>query len=388
MKKFLLFGAVALTVAAFTSCKGEDIRIEPVAPPVVYAPNTLSGYITDYKGTPIKGATVSYGDKTATTDAYGYYIFDDIKAGEYTVTASANDYFPNSTDLVVKQMDKSQFITWNAILDREVKQSFNVTAADGGEGEVTSDAVDGNDNGNINITVKANRNSVPDKATIWIVPIYTAESAAISRADNEDLLVGATVGTDDPGLTLDQPVDVHFDVDNTVIGSVTTKIYRNGKWENVQHTEDATGVTIQTQEFTSVGLFFPVTLTKTETSAGIKMNPSKFDNLFGTATMYAGDSNFSFRSGADYNVHGANSLEALLIERLARLMGPLYKVVDAKYPVDLTLPVGTAATVTGLQRNTVYTLTSRTHSVKGTLYGTVEVTVVTTTSGQHEGGSN
>ncbi|MDE6418655.1 MAG: carboxypeptidase regulatory-like domain-containing protein [Duncaniella sp.] len=388
MKKFLLFAAAALSIAAFTSCKGEDLRIEPIAPPVVYAPNTLSGYITDYKGQPIQGATVAYGDKTTTTDAAGHYIFNDIEAGEYTVTASANNYFSNSTDLTVVKMDKSQYITWNAMLDRKVSQQVNVTVNEGGEGEVTSDAIQGNDNANIDINVDVDPGSVPNNVNLYLTPIYTDDTDVISRADDEDLLIGATLWSDTPNLTLSKPVNIHFNVDGTVTSNVTTKILQNGTWVEVPFTTDETGVNVQTQTLTSVGLFFPVTLTKTATTAGIQMNPSSFNNIFGNATLEAKESSFSFRSGADYNVHGANSLEALLIERLARIMGPLYKVNNATYPVNLTLPVGTAASLSALQRNTLYTLTSRTHSVKGTLYGTVEVTVVTTVATDHEGGSN
>lgn len=388
MKKFVLFAAAALSIAAFTSCKGEDIRIEPIAPPVVYAPNTLSGYITDYQGKPIQGATVTYGDKTATTDAAGYFIFEDIKPGEYTVTASANNYFTNSTEITVSDIKQSQYITWNAILDRKVSQTVNVTVADGGEGEVTSDALQGNENANIDINVDVDPGSVPENVNLYLTPIYTDDTDVISRADDEDLLIGATLWSDTPGLTLNKPVNIHFNVDGTVTTNVTTKILQNGTWVEVPFTTDETGVNVQTQTFTSVGLFFPVTLTKSATTAGIKMNPSSFNNIFGNAPLHADESSFSFRSGADYNVHGANSLEALLIERLARIMGPLYKVQNATYPLDLTLNVGTAATLSALQRNTIYTLTSRTHSVKGTLYGTVEVTVVTTVATDHEGGSN
>ncbi len=387
MKKNLLFVGLIACLGAFTSCT-DHCYPTPTAPAVNYAPNTLSGYITTTNGEALAGATVTYGDKTTTTDANGYYIFNDIKAGEYTVSASAENYFGTSATITVQDVEQSLYVTWNAILDRKVSKTVNVTVADGGEGEVTSDALQGNQKANIDISIEVEAGTVPDDVNLYITPIYTSDSDVISRADSEDLLIGATLSSDHANLVLSKPINIHFDVDNTVTTNVTTKILQNGKWVDVPFTTDATGVNIETKELTSVGLFFPVTLTKTTTTASVAMTPDTWDNLFGYAPIHVDNSKLSFRSGADFNVKGANSLEALLIERLARLMGPLYKTVNTTYPIDIDLPAGTAARATARQYNTIYTLTSKTHSVKGTLYGTVEVTVTTTTTTDHEGGSN
>lgn len=388
MKKNLLFaGLMMACLGAFTSCT-EHSYPNQEAPAVNYAPNTLSGYITDIDGKPLEGATVTYGDNTTKTDANGYYIFNDIKAGEYKVTASAENYFGASEQITVQDVEQSLYVTWNAILDRKVSKTVNVTVEEGGEGEVTSEAIQGNNKANIDINIDIDAGTVPDDVNLYITPIYTSDSDVISRADSEDLLIGATLSCDHSDIVLNKPINIHFDVDNTVTTNVTTKILENGKWVDVPFTTDATGVNIETTKLTSVGLFFPVTLTKTTTTASIAMTPDTWDNLFGYAPMHADSSKLSFRTGADFKVNGANSLEALLIERLARLMGPMYKTVNTTYPIDLDLPAGTAARATARQYNTIYTLTSTTHSVKGTLYGTVEVTVTTTTTTDHEGGSN
>jgi hypothetical protein len=60
------------------------------------APSTgaISGTVTDAAGdTPISGATVSDGVRTASTNASGVYSLTGVPAGTYTVTASAAGYY-------------------------------------------------------------------------------------------------------------------------------------------------------------------------------------------------------------------------------------------------------------------------------------------------------
>ena len=389
MNKFVLFGAAMLCVAAtFSSCKGDEPRLEPVAPPVVYQPNSLRGYVTDNAGNPIANATVTCNQETAKTDNKGYYIFDNVAEGTFKMTAEAANYFAANGEVTIVKSDKTQMAIWNVILDRIKSTTVNVTVAGGGEGEVTSDAIPGNAKANIDITVDVEAGSVPANTNIYVTPIYTEETAKIARAEEDDLLIGATVSSDNANTTFSKPLNLHFDVDATVTESVVTKRLQNGTWVTIPHTVDGNGVNVAVSELGSVGLFFPVNVTKTEGTMGLSMSPKEWDNLFGNADMNVGSSSFTYRAGANYNVHGATTLQALLIERLARLVGPTYKDVNSSYPVNMTLPVGTAAYISGLQRTTAYRVSSKNTAVTGTLYGAVEVTVKTVVKGHHEGGSN
>ncbi len=69
-----------------------------------YVPGSLSGTITaSAGGTPIAGATVALGSRTATSDGSGYYELTDLAPGTYPgLTASAPGYLPSSaSDIVV-----------------------------------------------------------------------------------------------------------------------------------------------------------------------------------------------------------------------------------------------------------------------------------------------
>ncbi|HVO29264.1 MAG TPA: N-acetylmuramoyl-L-alanine amidase [bacterium] len=73
-----------------------DHYMELVNAGAAAAKATLVGYVRAgdiYTGTPIVGATVTIdGGLTATTDANGYYEFDNLDLGTYTVTATAPGY--------------------------------------------------------------------------------------------------------------------------------------------------------------------------------------------------------------------------------------------------------------------------------------------------------
>ncbi len=64
------------------------------------APGTISGSVTDSSGRGISGATVSYSDGSATSDANGNYTIANVLVGSYTVTAWVNGYQTASTQNV------------------------------------------------------------------------------------------------------------------------------------------------------------------------------------------------------------------------------------------------------------------------------------------------
>jgi thermitase len=66
----------------------------------IIVPGSITGSVTDAKdGSPMVGATVSDGARTALTDAGGQYIIGGVPEGSYTVTASAAGY-PASSQAV------------------------------------------------------------------------------------------------------------------------------------------------------------------------------------------------------------------------------------------------------------------------------------------------
>ena len=61
---------------------------------------TVDGTVST-DGSPISGATVALDGNSATTDASGYFLFTDVLAGEYTISASANGYVSSTQTITV-----------------------------------------------------------------------------------------------------------------------------------------------------------------------------------------------------------------------------------------------------------------------------------------------
>lgn len=387
MNKFVYLGAIALLAVATGACHHDDADLDHVkVPEVAPVANTLSGFVTGLDGAAISGATVTAGNLTTTTDATGAYVISDIAAGTYTLTATAAGHQAQQSQLTVANANNENLV-WSVALPKDISKSVNVTVNGGGEGEVVSEAIATNTKAEIPMTVDVPANTVPQNTTITISPIYTEDSDLITKATSESMLIGANITCSDPNLTLTNPFDVKFDVDNTVISSVVTKQYVNGQWVTVPHSTTADGVAVSTTTFGRIGLFFPVEITRTKSSQGITLNPSQWDNLYGNTDITAGVANYSYKSGSEFNARGANSLEALLIERLAQLVGPTAKTLNGSYPVNVTVPLGTAISLRATQATETVKVSSSNRSATGTTYGAVTVTV-STYNRQHNGSGN
>lgn len=371
MKKFLIPGALMLFSLAVTGCHSNvPDSVEPVGEA---APNTLSGYITNIKGTAISEATITVGTQSVTTDKDGYYLLSGVIDGTYTATVSAEGYFPASTTFTIDEKGITQNVQWSVSLNKRIEQSFNVTTTGGGEGSATSEAVDGNSKGEINISVNVPSNTVPENTTITITPVYTEDSDMLTRAENDHMLIGATVSCSNPNLVLSNPITVHFNVDSSVTEHVETRMLVDGQWVVVNHDIDNTGVSVDTKQFGVIGLFFPVTITTRTSSETLQFAQSKWDNLYGYQDVQVVNPTYTYKNGSVYTVSANNTLEALLIERLADILGPTYKTLTGVYPINYWLAVGQGLSLTGYQAIDNVTVTSRNHSVTGKKYGVVVI---------------
>lgn len=388
MNKFLTLGTLLFLSAAMVSC--HNYEHEPVPVPVVEAaPNTLSGVITDKAGNPIAGVTVKLGNMETVTNEKGEYVFTDVPQGTYEVVVEKDGMFPTSATVNFTQ-DNKQFLVWSASMNRKVVKAVAITnAAVANSGEIESENIPNNEQGSVDVSVDVPANSAPAGATIYLTPIYTEESAAVSRAAEPTLLIGATLSSSDPNMVLSNPVNVTFALDGSVTESVTVKEYdiNTDTWHNVNADIDAQGnVVIKTTHFTSFGIFLPVSLTRTSTSEPVEFENSIYDNRNGAGDMYVENAPFAYKAGCQIRSTAKNKLEGLLIEYLARLYG--YKVYDMKgdYPLDMTLLLGQGVSLSGRQAVESIRATSERTSVECTRYGNVTV-AVTAFSADHNGGA-
>ena len=81
------------------------------------------------------------------------------------------------------------------------------------------------------------------------------------------------------------------------------------------------------------------------------------------------------------------TLASYLIEIVARAAGAGVTTATGTYPINVTLPVGTAMNISGQQEVTTLTASALNRKVSGKQYGTVYV-VTKTWNRNHTGGSN
>lgn len=390
MKKIVLFGALALLCGSLTGCGGDPEYWLQDAPEVAVAPNTLSGLITNMQGKAVAGATVKFGNETAITDAEGVYNFNEVAEGKYAISVTANGLVPVTDEITVSKSATTQHLVWNATMAAENTTDVNVTVADGGEGSVESEALEGNDEGKVDITVTVPAAVVPENTTISITPIYTEESAAAirsSRADDEELLIGANLSCSDANLVLSQDVDLKFALDGSIATSVVTKKLVNGQWVDAPSAVVDGNVVIAAREFTSYGIFLKVNVSEKTSTEALSFVRSEWNNTFGSSNVTIGKAEFTYKLGTKIESVATNKLEGLLIEYLSRLAGAAVKTVDGTYPIDITLPIGFRLVVSGAQEKTEVTVSGSGKSVKGTTYGTVNVKT-SVTGREHNAGTN
>ena len=391
MKTNIFFIGVALTLSfVLTACNKDDPDYSSVTPPTVEVqPNTLSGVITNIQGQAISDAIITLGDKSVTTNTEGVYQITNVVAGTYTIKASAKGMIASESSITVEKSNHTQNLVWSVSLNKETLENINVTADEGGTGSVKSEALAGNDKAEILIAVDFADKTVPENTTVSLSPIYAETSSLITRSSRESdskMLIGANVACSNSDITLTKPFDISFEVDETITESVEAKRYINGTWEPVEHRVENGNVIISTTEFGTFGLFFPLKISYSTSSESLSFEPSSWDNLNGSNDIQAKESVYSYKVGGEYQVKGANSLEALLIERVASIVGPTYKTISATYPLNVTLPIGTALAIRGKQKTTKVTVASRNHSASGIQYGTITVEVFTYNR-EHNGGA-
>ncbi|MCM1138928.1 MAG: carboxypeptidase-like regulatory domain-containing protein [Muribaculum sp.] len=396
MNKLKMKGALILLsmglMAATSSCHSDDPNYDDVVPPVVAEVHNISGSIAAMDGNGISGATVTMSGKangTATTDANGYFIFTDVEPGDYDLSVSAAGKISKQTKVTVAD-ENAQNVVWNVMLASETAVTeIPVDPESESQDEVKTEALEGNDMAEVPVEVVVPENSVNKAATITVAPIYEeseAVAARASRADENTMLIGAKLSCDDSSVRIENPLDLSFNVDSETATAVTAKKYVNGSWVDVPCTVVDGKVTVAADEFTSYGVFLGITFSSSSRREAVVFSQSLWDNLYGGSDMTVGEATYDYKVGTRIDTKGTTVFTALLIEALARQFGANAYDAKGSYPINVTLPIGTALQLTGTQQIYAVSASSKGKSVTGTQYGTVTV-IASTYNRNHTGGN-
>lgn len=408
MKNFMKTGALLLlgfiTLSALQSCSDDDPDYNDVTPPTVAEVHNISGSIAGIDGKGINGATVTMSGAasgTATTDANGYFVFDNVAVGTYNLSVAASGKISKSTTVEVTTTGNGKNVVWNVMLaSEESTTDINVVQGEANtDNTVTTEHLDGNDKAEVEVTVDVPADATNKNATITVSPIYSADEAvsaatkAVTRASSTEnaMLTGAKLSCSTDGVTIENPIDLIFNVDSeTSSSSIKVQKYNNstGNWEDVSYTVGSNGeVIVKADEFTSYGIFLGVTFSSTSSSKAITFAQSEWNNLYGSGDMNVGTATYEYKVGMDITSSGTTKFTALLIEKLAQYYGAASYTTQGGYPVNVTLPIGTALKISGTQQYNTVTASAAGRGVSGTQYGDVTVSV-TTYNRQHTGSSN
>lgn len=401
MRKFK-FGVLALLGLALTfgaaSCSDDDPDYSNVTPPTVAVTHSISGRVTGIDGEGLS-ATVSMNGTSATTQADGTFVFENVAAGTYTLKAEASGKESKETSVTVNDGDSNNPV-WNVTLSN--KGTEIAANADGSaNGGVTSETLKGNEEGGIEMTLTAPAGAVETGTQIIVTPLYSTEEAeqasvrsagaksarpAGTRANGSTLLIGTKVSCSNASATLQKPVTLEYDVDPDIAATITAQKYVNGQWVDVEYTVEGGKVTVVADQFTSYSLLCIASLTTSVSSEEISFTPDSWDNLYGNGDMAVSSASYSYKIGMDVPTSNSKVM-AYLIEIVARAAGAGVTTVTGTYPINVTLPVGTAMSISGKQEVITYTASALGISVSGKQYGTVSV-VTSTWNRNHTGGSN
>jgi len=225
-----------------------------------------------------------------------------------------------------------------------------------------------------------------------VTPLYTLDEAeantrATSRAAESVMLIGTSVACTDANATLSSPIELAYDVDAEVAQSITAQKYVNGQWVDAEYTVEGGQVIVFADQFTSYTLLFGADVTSSSTSTPLAFEQDLWDNLYGSGDMTVGSASFTYHIGTEITSSGTSRITAYLIEILARIAGAGVTTATGTYPINVTLPVGTALHVAGTQQVTTLTVSALNRSVSGRQYGDVAV-VTTSYNRNHNGGTS
>lgn len=392
MKKFK-FGVLALLGLALTfsatSCSDDDPDYSNVTPPTVAVTHSISGRVTGIDGEGLS-ATVSINGTSATTGTDGTFVFENVAAGTYTLKAEASGKESKETSVTVSDGDSNNPV-WNVTLSNKGTE-ITVNADGSANGSVTSETLKDNEEGEIEMTLTAPTGAVEAGAQIIVTPIYSTDEVdqvslrSVTRATGSTLLIGTRVSCSNALATLQQPVKLEYDVDPDMAKTITAQKYVDGQWVDAEYTVEGGKVTVVADQFTSYSLLCIASLTTSVSSEAVSFTPDSWDNLYGSGDMSVSSASYSYKIGTDVPTSNSKVM-AYLVEIVARAAGAGVTTVTGTYPINVTLPVGTAMSISGKQEVITHTASALGISVSGKQYGTVSV-VTSTWNRQHTGGSS
>lgn len=391
-------GAYLLLMVSMTSvligCKNDDPDYNQATPPALTVTYSISGRVTGMDGEGIR-AIVSMDGSDQATHADGTFLFEDVKAGTYRLKAHATGKISKEENFTVPENENGTNLVWNATLMNAGKE-VEVDADGSARAQVTSETIKGNEKGEVEVNLAAPAGAVPAGNSIIITPVYSLEDAlaetkagsrSVKRASESVMLIGTDVACSNSSVALGQPITLEYEVDPEIAAGITARKYVGGQWVDAEYAVEGDKVTVMADRFTSYSLLFGAEISSSTTTEALHFNQEIWNNLYESGDMRVDAASFAYKIGAEINVSGTDRITAYLIEILARMSGASVAATTGTYPLNVTLPAGTALHISGQQEVKSLMVSALNRSVSGKQYGNVSI-VPKAYNRDHNGGTN
>lgn len=394
MKKFMNFGVMTLLGLTLTfgaaSCSDDDPDYSNVTPPTVkLAEANISGMVTTRSGQPIAGAKVTAkmgsNTQTATTDANGEYKLEGLQNGTYTMEASANGKQTTTGSVTVA---KGETGVWSTRLTNEAT-TVSVSQTESTTVEVVTETLENNEEAQVTTVTNIPAAAVEEGAEIIVTPVYSTDFVTTKAATTKDfMLMGIDIACSNPDAVLKEPIELTFNLANEVAEQIKAMKYANGSWADAAAKVEDGKVVFTVDAFTTYSLFINATMNETTSTEAISFAQAEYDNLYGASEMTVGTATYTYKQGSEISAYGDNLMGAYLAEILGQqISGSTVKTVNGSYAINVTLPIGTALTLSGKQAVTTTSISNGSVTVSGKSYGKVSINA-TSYNRQHNGGTN
>lgn len=376
-----------MLVFGLPSCgDDDDPNYNNVTPPTVtIATHGISGMVTAISGDPISGATITATAAgksfTAQTGADGSYTIGDVNAtGKIELTAAADGKQAGAATVEIPSDGKAHQAAANFVLANVAQEVVFTGEAQEVAVEIEKpNVVAAEDAVTMSLSIPAGA----AKGKVTIAPIYPGADNSGLRAAQQMTVGGlAMAQAKDNGLVdFNQAIGVSVDLGAEVASACKVM---NGDKEVASKVNGG----ILLFDVTGFGIYrivFPIDIsTKTSTE---KISVSgNFDNLYGAADLTVDAVNYTYKVGGKIDAPKGKSA-AFAYSILSGIVNvSTVKEMTGSYPLNLVLPIGTAASVSGAQAVETTTVSCFGSSLSATKYGAVALSI-STYNRQHTGGS-
>ena len=301
--------------------------VVPDAPAVTISTHGISGVVSAISGDPISGATVT------------------ASASGKTFTATTGE---------------------EQTIPVEVEKSNEVAEEDA-------------------VTIDLNVPAGAAEGEIELMPIYAGDENSNLRAAQQMVISGLKLDRKSDNAKINKAIPTKFNVGKEIAAGCKVLANHGEGAKEISFSIDGDNVAFDVDDFGSYTIVADIEVSESTSSSPISVSGS-FDNLNGSSDLTVGSISYTYKIGGELDAPKGKAAAMLHSILSGKVNGSKVKEATGSYPLNLVLPAGTAASVSGSQSVTKVTVSGFGTSMSATTYGGVSISI-STYNRNHNGGS-